>query len=230
MEALPDVPAIAKLRVGQDRPGLEAPGPHAIQAGQRQCGFRLVLDRRRDPHLGPAARIGGPAFREEEGPGERHRRRVGPEVDAHRHLAVRRLPQGPAVLAGDADGVGALFGEARGVEQVHGLWEERIHHGPGQGRLDRLPGPGALVHELAEGLRVGPGEPGGHRLDGLPLAIQEEAPDVHAGPVLAFGAAHVRHHFGEKGGQALLGGVELFGIHAASVRRPGYRVNCYLTE
>jgi hypothetical protein len=39
--------------------------------------------------------------------------------------------------------------------------------------------------------------------------------------VLAFGAAHVRHHFAQEIGQALLGSVELFGIHARSIRRPG---------
>ena len=229
MEAVAHRPTIAKLRVGQDGPRLEAPGPHAIQAGQRQLGFRLVLDRGRDPHLGPPGRIGGPAFREEERPGEGDRRGLGPEVHTHRYLAVRRLPERPAVLPGHADGVRALLREARGVEQIHRLGEERIHHGARQGGLDRFPGPGALVHELAEGLGVGAGEPGGHRLDGLPLPVQEEPPDVHPGPVLAFGTAHRWHQLGEEAGQALRHGMKLSCVHAGSVHRPRYPVNYYLT-
>jgi hypothetical protein len=78
-------------------------------------------------------------------------------------------------------------------------------------------------------LDIRPGEARRHRLDGLPLPIQEQAPDVQAGPVLAFGATHVRHHFGKEASQALLGGVELSCIHVARVRRPECRINYYLT-
>ena len=43
-------------------------------------------------------------------------------------------------------------------------------------------------------------------------------------------AAHARDQIGEEGAEALLGGVELFGIHAARVRRPRSPVKPYLTE
>jgi len=102
-------------------------------------------------------------------------------------------------------------------------------YGVSQRLLHRLPGPGALVHELTEGLDVGAGQAGGHGLDGLPLPVEEEPPDVHPGPVLAFGAANADHQLVEELAEALLGGVELFGIHAGSVRHPGCRVNYYLT-
>jgi hypothetical protein len=39
----------------------------------------------------------------------------------------------------------------------------------------------------------------------------------------------VRHQVGQEAAQALLGGVELFGIHAESVRGSGESVNYYLT-
>ncbi len=93
----------------------------------------------------------------------------------HRHggPAVRRLPQGAAVLPRDSDGMGPLRGEARAVDQVHGLGGQRIHLAVRQEFLDGLPGLRALTHELPKRLHVGPREPGRHRLDGLSLLVEE---------------------------------------------------------
>ncbi len=147
----------------------------------------------------------------------------------HRDLAVRRLAQGPAVLPGDADGVRSLLGKARAVEEVEGLREQRIHHAVGQGFLDGLPGPRALAHELPERLHVRPREPRGHRLDGLPLPVEEQAPDVQLSPVLAFGATHACHEFLQEVAEATLGGVERSRVHAANVHRSGRPVSTNLT-
>ncbi len=73
------------------------------------------------------------------------------------------------------------------------------------------------------------GRPRRHGFDGLPFPVQEEAPEVHLGRVLTFGAAQQLHQFLEKRPQAPLSGAERFRIHAASVRHAEHPANINLT-
>ena len=53
--------------------------------------------------------------------------------------------------------------------------------------------------------------------------------DVHAGPLPAFSATHVGHQLSKEVGQALLDGINLFGIHVARAGRPELCLNTHLT-
>lgn len=229
VEGLAEVPAVAALGIRQHRARLEAPRPPARQARQGEVRLGPVLEGRGNPDFGAALRVGGPLLREVERPGEGHRRGVGPEVDGHRDLAVRRLPEGPAILPGHPDRVGPLLREAGAIDEVDGLREQRIDHRMRERLLDRLPGPRTLVHELPERLHVGPREPRRHRLNGLALPIEEQASDVHLGPVPPCGAAQTDSELLEEAAEATLGGLERSRVHARSLRRPGHPVNIYLT-
>src|SRR6266436_3998622 len=96
-------------------------------------------------------------------------------------LAVGLLAQGPAVLALDANGVRALFGEGHVVEEKNAT---RTGEGPGQitavATQDGLLVPGALADELLErlfgiraGQAVGEGDAVGEGLDAFAFAVEE---------------------------------------------------------
>jgi hypothetical protein len=110
-------------------------------------------------------------------------------MDRHADLAVGDLAQRPAVLPGRPHQVAAELGE-RGVVDDPGGWLDRCSHALGQPPAHRHRIPGGLVDELLQrllqrvgvGAEVAAGQPGGHRLDRLALAVQQQPPQVGLAP------------------------------------------------
>ncbi|HQG55067.1 MAG TPA: hypothetical protein PLT83_06225 [Thermoleophilia bacterium] len=128
--------------------------------------------------LGAALGILIPCLRQEEAPVERTAAafRGGRERDPD--LATPHLAQGARVLARDADRAAPRLEEA-GVVDDH---DERRDHAPRQALSDRLPLPGALVHELLKALLVAVGQAHRHGLDRLATPVEHETAQVGLTP------------------------------------------------
>ncbi len=120
-------------------------------------------------------------------------------MDADGALAIGLLAQGAAVLPMDADGVLALLGGRRVVDDEDGRGRgERLGHPGAVPPGDRLLVPGALAEELLQRLvGVGDRQAGwqrdgaGHRLDALAVGVLEQSAEVDAAPGGLAGAVEV---------------------------------------
>src|SRR6185437_10240308 len=160
---------------------------------QLQGDLALGLERTAgdgDPRPLQAFRVLGPGLGQVE-PQRQGIMTLGADVvDRRGDLAIGFLPQRPAILALDTDGVLALLGEAGVVDDEDAL---RIGEGLGQQRTiafqDLLLVPGALVDELLEGLLGvldvqigGRGDAPGEGPNALAFALLDQAGEVDAGP------------------------------------------------
>ena len=117
-------------------------------------------------------------------------------------LAVADLAEGPAVLAGHAHRVLALLDEAGVIDDQRAGMAKR----PADPLTHRFPDdlvlPVALVDELLERLDVvllrliDGAQPLGHRLDALPLTVEQKAAKVRLTPELPLAAADARRDVG----------------------------------
>lgn len=109
VEALQEGRVVAIASVGDHCGKRDAPCPRLIHQGKRQLRLCLKRDVRRDPDLGAAGAINGPGLgqREASGQGPMYGgaagRLIRHVVRADDDLAMGDLPQGPRILAGDAD-------------------------------------------------------------------------------------------------------------------------------
>lgn len=107
------------------------------------------------------------------------------------------------------------FGEAHLVHDPGGGGAQGLGEGLPQPCADRLHRPRALPHHLLEGLDVPIGEAPGQGLDGLPLPVEEESPDVDGRPVAPVAAAQRGQDLGYELFEAGAAALHLFGIHGA---------------
>ena len=153
---------------------------------------------------------------------------AGP-VQAHRNLAVGDFAQRATILSCHADRVLPGLGKRGFVNEPDFRVTEKIHHLARQAALDFFDGPGTLSHELTQGLNVGAFHAAGHRLDRLPLSIQEQAPYVDACPMLSFATPHRFEQVFKKMRQPGLEPFQGLRLHAAKVTDIAQRLKHDLT-
>jgi hypothetical protein len=153
----------------------------------------------RDASVVQAACIGQPALGEVEAEVQGVVACGADVVDRDRDLAVGLLAQGPPVLPLHAHGVLPLFGEGDIVKEQDGLGvSEGLAPVGAVAAQDLALVPGALIDELRQGLlgvlagqALRQDHSSGQRLDALPLAIEQEALQVDAGPAGRLGLRKV---------------------------------------
>ena len=164
------------------------PGPAATSAGTRRSSGT--------PAGAAAAPILRPALRQVQPIGDRETDRVVRQRHAHRHLAVVLFAQGAAVLAGHPDRVPALLGirrcRRRSTRPPGRAGHRRQHPVSGDAQDGRLV-PGGIgdevLHRLVPRADMPRIDPGGHRLDALPLARQAQPGEVGAHRLVAIGVS-----------------------------------------
>ena len=113
--------------------------------------------------------------------------RRGP-VPGNDALTVGDLAQRPAILAGDADRMTALFGQAGIVEHQHAGSVRPPPHLVAQPAKHGLVSPRTPVDELLQRLVIA-SNPHGQRLDRFALSLSQQTLQIFAAPVAPFAPA-----------------------------------------
>ena len=176
-----------------------------------------------------ARRIFHPRRRQVEPPGERAAHLRGAKVQAHRDLAVGQLAERAAILPGHADGRLARFGKGSLIDHPNLRLAQGIDHLLRQRALHLLDRPGALAGKLPQGLHVG-AHARRHRLDGLALAIEQQAFEILARPMAPLAAPERGEQLVEKSRESSIEGRKRFWSHGrAACHRRARHVN-HLTQ
>jgi hypothetical protein len=110
------------------------------------------------------------------------------ELQRHRDLATRHLPERPGVLPGHAHGLLALLGEPGVVDNQKAVGAEPAADPGAQPVEDVLLVPRALVEELLQRLLVifvallDGLQPRRHGFDALPVAVEEDPAQIGVAP------------------------------------------------
>src|SRR5216684_362296 len=165
-----------------------APSASVSTCGLEEVPPRLQCWTALPPH---SATCGSPALHET--PSHRHIRRRPPRslaptqngcalrahfVQTDSDLAVGCLAERSRILAFHTHGVPALLRETGVINHPYRIRLQFLNHPPSQSLPHRLPFPRALPHELLHRLLVAIWQPFGHRLNRLPLAIQQQTTHV----------------------------------------------------
>ncbi len=195
---------VAIGHVGQHHPGRDALRDGGSDLLERDRGLRLEPDVLRAPGLGPARPVRRPVLTQVEPIGDREAGVRGGDREGDGDLAILLFAQLATVLPRDADRVAALLG---GAGVIHEPTRDRplARHGRQDGRAHRLVAPGGVGDQVMQGLVRGlhpvRRQPGGHRLDALALARQQQPGAVGVERRPAVGVA-------ERGGQGVEVGLE----------------------
>jgi hypothetical protein len=162
-----------------------------------------------------------PGLRQKQPPVQRAGGLIGHRMDRHADLAVGDLAQRPAVLRGDPHRVAAELGKA-GVIDHPGIGGQGGGHALGEPAAHRHGVPGGLVDELLQrllqrvrvGLGVTAGQAGGHRFDGLALAVQKQPAQVALAPAALILAGDGLEDVLGEGGQTGADAAKLCGCHS----------------
>ena len=152
--------------------------PRAPHQRQRQAPLFLEADRRRRVDALAAGAIARPLLRQVQRRTQDPGAPFGPQQGRRGHLAIGDLAQGAAILPRHANGVRALFREARVVDHEH-----PFAHGPQllQPTPHRLPVPRRVGDEMLKRLIV-PRivDPRQHRLHRFPGAVSQQSLQISA--------------------------------------------------
>jgi hypothetical protein len=105
---------------------------------------------------------------------------------------------------------------------------KQVDHLVGQTPLGLFPLPGALAHELSQGLRVRAGKASRHRRNRLASPVQPQALDTNLGPVASLGTAHGLQQVFEKTPQTTLEALQALRCNGGTAAHTAERIKNYL--
>ena len=200
-------------QIGQDQAVLQSPRSDFIYQIQSQLRLRLKSGFLWNSSFLPSDGVLDPLRWKIQSPIQGCTRLLGSQIQRHRHLTIRRLPQGTTILSCHSYRMLSLLRKRYLVNKPIGFGNKFPFHFPGQRRSDLLRRPGALVHKLLQCLNVSIRKTISHRLDGFTVSVHQKASYVLRGMLSPLFATHRQNYISQEGLQLQPESFYLSGFH-----------------
>ena len=115
----------------------------------------------------------------------------------------------------------AGLGKSRLIDNPNLCLTEQVDHLAGQAPLHLFHRPGALTHELPQGLHVGAGDARCQGFDRLALPVQQQALNINLRPVASLATPHGFQQVFEKMHETTLEAFQALRCHAGTLAHTG---------